>query len=139
MAAVMDPLLSLPWLDWLGDSSAEHSHSPIPPQREGAGLVGCREGLDPRLGDGTDLPSLSEMEEPQWPISDPTLSYPAPSFIGRHKETAGGGESGVSFHPGVLVSGWHSMMALCPHPLSVTWHPEGQGSSHLLNTLYICK
>lgn len=73
---------------------------------------GCREGLDPRLGNGTDLflPSLSEMEEPYWPIPDPTLSYPAPNLIQRCKERAEGGGV-VSSHLGVLVSGWHSTMA----------------------------
>lgn len=116
MAAVTDPPLP-PWPRWLGGSGAGHSQAPVPPRRKVLGLGACREGLDPSLGEGSDppFPSLSEMEEPQWPIPEPPLSHPAPNLTERHKERAVEGVC-VSCHVRVLVSGWHSSMAPCRHP-----------------------
>lgn len=80
-----DPPPFHPFLDQTGWVTAVQSTAMFPSHSDEktldlVGAVG--EGLDPRLGDGTDLPlpSLSEMEEPQWPIPDPTVSYPVPNL-----------------------------------------------------------
>lgn len=99
MAAVTDPLLSLPWPDWLGDSSAEHSHSPIPPQREGAGAGGAAgKGWAPDWVMGQIFAACLRWKNPSGP--SPTLPCPTQSQAPLSYTRKGLGTGRVVFQPG---------------------------------------
>lgn len=77
MAAGTDPPLP-PRPAQLADS--EHGRARHGPQ-EGAAVGGCREGLQGGAqGSTLPFPGLCEMEEPQWLISEPPASHPAPAL-----------------------------------------------------------
>lgn len=111
MAAVTEP--PHPSLGQTGWVTVVQSMAMPPSYPDGKvlGLVGLQGRTGPQTGQwDRSISSQPEMEEPYWPIPDPTLSYPAPNLIQRCKERAEGGGV-VSSHLGVLVSGWHSTMA----------------------------